>query len=545
MKKLLKKMATMLTALMLCVMMCTGCSVLELDSYKYYHKTVVVTVGDINFYMNDLITAFNNYGYQYYENNGYSMEEAIKATATSMVERELLLREVIKESKTNPAFALTDEDEAYIREQAFTHIQDQINSFEEKIRKEMDVDKSVVEGEEVDEEEEEGLRPAKKDYSATIRYIDGALVRVPKTVTYASVDKEDVPMHFEQIITDEEISSEAMTRYLKGLQDNAKAEGRDTSESAVLLHEEERLISILTKNRYLEKFENYFLNNLAIDYASVVEHYKTQYLAQKALFDEDEAAYHEAMKKYTSDHVYYHPNSGNEYVNINHILIKFTKDQTTRIANLENLGYKKGTDAYKAKVAEIAAETTSTFVDEDGNEVTRSAEYVYNTVVNYVNQATTAKSKARRFEEMMYRFNDDEGNMNADFYYVVNLDTSVEDQMVKEFADTARSLHKNTAVGSVSEMIITEYGYHILFNAGAVKNITADIDSLTFEDLFSNYTSLSENKDMFNYLFDKLALDGDAYTNRTLEILGNINSALVANGTTIKYYEYRYENLWK
>ena len=89
MKKLLKKMATMLTALMLCVMMCTGCSVLELDSYKYYHKTVVVTVGDINFYMNDLITAFNNYGYQYYENNGYSMEEAIKATATSMVEREL------------------------------------------------------------------------------------------------------------------------------------------------------------------------------------------------------------------------------------------------------------------------------------------------------------------------------------------------------------------------------------------------------------------------------------------------------------------------
>ena len=263
------------------------------------------------------------------------------------------------------------------------------------------------------------------------------------------------------------------------------------------------------------------------------------------MFDEDEAAYHEAMKKYTSDHVYYHPNSGNEYVNINHILIKFTKDQTTRIANLENLGYKKGTDAYKAKVAEIAAETTSTFVDEDGNEVTRSAEYVYNTVVNYVNQATTAKSKARRFEEMMYRFNDDEGNMNADFYYVVNLDTSVEDQMVKEFADTARSLYKNTAVGSVSEMIITEYGYHILFNAGAVKNITADIDSLTFEDLFSNYTSLSENKDMFNYLFDKLALDGDAYTNRTLEILGNINSALVANGTTIKYYEYRYENLWK
>ena len=543
MKKLLKKMATMLTALMLCVMMCTGCSVLELDSYKYYHKTVVVTVGDINFYMNDLITAFNNYGYQYYENNGYTMEEAIKATATSMVERELLLREVIKESETNVALKLTDEDEAYIREQAFNHIQEQITSFEDEIREEMEVDKSVVEGAEDEEDEEETLRPEKKEYQATIKYIDGTLVRVPNSVEYASTT--DVPMHFEQIITDEEISSEAMTRYLKTLQDNAKAEGRDTSESAVLLYEENRLITILTKNRYLEKFENYFLANLPIDYASVVEHYKTQYLAQKAKFEEDEAAYHEAMKNYTSDHVYYHPNSGNEYVNINHILIKFTKDQTTRIANLEKLGYTKGTPAYQAKLEEIASETTSTFLDEEGNEVTRSAAYVYNTVVDYVNQGTTEKSKARRFEEMMYKFNDDEGNMNADFYYVVNLDTSVEDQMVKEFADTARDLYKNTAVGSVSEMIITEYGYHILFNAGAVKNITADIDSLTFEDLFSHYTNLSESKNLFNYFYDTLSLDGDAYTNRTLEILGDIETDLVSKGIEIKYYEYRYEGLWK
>lgn len=541
-------MATMLTALMLCVMMCTGCSVLELDSYKYYHDTIVVTVGDINFYMNDLITAFNNYGYQYYENNGYTMEEAIKATATSMVERELLLREIIKESETTSEMGqylkLTSKDEAFIREEAFNHIQEQITSFEDKIRQEMEVDKSVVEGTEDEEDEEEDtLRPERKEYQAAIRYIDGNLVRVPNAVEWASTD--DVPMHFVQIITDEEISNEAMTRYLKTLQDNAKAEGRDTSESAVLLYEENRLISILTKNRYLEKFENYFLANLPVDYASVVEHYKTQYLAQKAKFDNDESAYHEAMKKYTTEHVYYHPNSGNEYVNINHILIKFTKDQTTRIAALENLGYKKGTLAYQAKVEEIASETTSTFLDDNGNEVTRTASYVYNTVVDYVNQGTTPKSKAKRFEEMMYKFNDDEGNMNADFYYVVNLDPTVEDQMVKEFADTARSLYKNTEVGSVSKMIITEYGYHILFNAGAVKNITTDIDSLTFEDLFSNYTSLSENKNLFNYFYETLSLDGDAYTARTQEMLGDIETDLVSKGISIKYYENRYEGLWK
>ena len=141
------------------------------------------------------------------------------------------------------------------------------------------------------------------------------------------------------------------------------------------------------------------------------------------------------------------------------------------------------------------------------------------------------------------------GEVDLSDYYtkseVDNKDQAIDDKITVLNADMNSRYSNQQIDEKVSEMIITEYGYHILFNAGAVKNITADIDSLTFEDLFSNYTSLSENKDMFNYLFDKLALDGDAYTNRTLEILGNINSALVANGTTIKYYEYRYENLWK
>ena len=544
MKKLFKKLATIVCSLMLCVMVCTGCSVIEVDNYKYYHDTVVVTVGDIEFTMNDLIVAFNNYGRQYYENNGYTMENAIKATATSMVERELLLREIIKESATNPYLKLYDEDYAYIREQAWKHMQDTIDGYEETIRKEMEIDDSVIAGDETPTEEEEPLRTEKESYNPTVVYEDGVVKRVPTQIEYAITDT--VSMHFEQAITDEEVSNEAMTRYIKDLQDGAKAEGRDSSESAVIAYEEERLIDILTKNRYLEKFEHYFMASLNVDTNTVVEYYKTQYEAQRAIYSNDMSAYHEAMKKYTSNHVFYHPDAGNQYVNINHILIKFTKDQTDRIARIEGLtGYKKGTPEYQAEVEKIARETTSTFIDEEGNEVTRSASYVANVVTEYVNAATTLKSKAQRFEEMMYRFNDDTGNMNADFYYVVNLDPTVEDQMVKEFADTARSLHKEVGAGGVSEMIITDYGYHILFDAGAVVNVTEDIDTLTYEDLFFNYTNASRSKTLFNYFYDKLSLDKNAYNNRSQEILDNIYTTLKEQDITIKYYEYRYQDLWK
>ena len=145
----------------------------------------------------------------------------------------------------------------------------------------------------------------------------------------------------------------------------------------------------------------------------------------------------------------------------------------------------------------------------------------------------------------MYRFNDDEGNMNADFYYVVNLDPTVEDQMVKEFADTARSLHSEVGEGGVSKMIITEYGYHILFDAGAVKNITEDIDTLTYEDLFRTYTNASESKDLFNYFYKKLSLDSNAYNNRSQQLIDDIFTRLKEEDITIKYYESRYADLWK
>ena len=69
-KKMIKKLLTMACCLVLCLVCLTGCSWLQIDKNRYYNQ-VVVTVGEKEFYKKDLVEAFSNYGYQYYEQYGY------------------------------------------------------------------------------------------------------------------------------------------------------------------------------------------------------------------------------------------------------------------------------------------------------------------------------------------------------------------------------------------------------------------------------------------------------------------------------------------
>ena len=105
MKKIVKKFLTIACTLVLCLVCLTGCSWLEIDRQKYYND-VVVSIGNKNFYKKDLIEAFSNYGYQYYESYGYGLEESVNYTIGSMIDRWLLLEEV----KKDEAYKITDEE---------------------------------------------------------------------------------------------------------------------------------------------------------------------------------------------------------------------------------------------------------------------------------------------------------------------------------------------------------------------------------------------------------------------------------------------------
>lgn len=568
MKKLIKKLLTMACCLVLCIVCLSGCSWLEIDQNRYYNQ-LVVTVGEKNFYKKDLIEAFSNYGYQYYQQYGYSLEESVNYTIGSMIDRWLLLESV----KTDERFALTDREELELKQQVFEYMQDSVFTYEEQVREEWDMSVAVEET----TEEETSLRVKEEEYHPSTYYEDGVVTRAEGhghdhaedvVILDESITKDS---HFGKdrlIVIDQKVTNEAWARYVKALQDAAKSEGRSTNEADVLRFEEDRLYTLLSNNKYLEKYECDFYENLAIDTETVLKYFRAQYKAQKDRYSTDESAYHTAMQEASSKFTYYHPNSGNEYVNVKHILINFTEAQKAAITDL-NTEYdvkddgseedeaKKQNPNYKNRFNSIVNQTTTTF-EMNGETYTWNAlvsnpgeDNVYDYVRNYVT-GITVEDRCRQFNELIYIFNDDPGIMNSEFDYVVNLDTSVTDQMVKPFADGVRALDASNGGDGAGSMdyIVSSYGIHIIFHAGNAKSIVEEnnIDNVSDEELLrllcTTYTTPESNKSIFNYIYDTLNLEENSYNIKSQQDILTERTKLAQKDIVIQYYENNYKDLW-
>ena len=61
---------------------------------------------------------------------------------------------------------------------------------------------------------------------------------------------------------------------------------------------------------------------------------------------------------------------------------------------------------------------------------------------------------------------------NASFGFVVPVDEADGDNnLVEQFADGARTLYSQNANGGNMTYVVSEYGVHIIFNLGGVRNI--------------------------------------------------------------------------
>ena len=200
---------------------------------------------------------------------------------------------------------------------------------------------------------------------------------------------------------------------------------------------------------------------------------------------------------------------------------------------------------YEARLKEIQnIDNLVVKYEENGEIKTTTASLAYQDILNNVSKYdkdVNFELRAKEFNKFIYKYNDDEGIMNKDFAYVVNLDTNVEDKMVKEFADEARRLQKEEGVGAMSEPILTDYGYHVLLNLGPVTNVVEyeNIDNLTWEALYNVKTQPSSNKTFFHVEYDALNSDSSKVT----AILDSKIADLQAQVEAIKYWEKRYLTL--
>lgn len=534
-----KKIFTILCALVLSVTMFAGCNLTTLNKSKYY-KTVVVTVDggeehkeyNKEYNREDLLNAFYNYSYSNVSSGSVSAEDGLNTAIESMVNRDLLINFIKAEYFDTGILTLSDEDVKNIRYEAFEYMQDQIFSYENEVREEWD---RVLTGESEDDstetDESTSLRDEYNEYSSSLEAIyDGDNVIGFKNVTAkeGSNVKFDVPEKFEDFIkvTDEDVSAEAYARYVSSLQKSAKSLGKSTKESDVIQVEIDRLIKTLTENKYITLYQEWFNTNQQFETITsgemlkdsvidnVLTEFKKQYENQKKLYEKSESAYHTAMAGDDVSGIYYHPDygQGTEYMYVSHILIQFSDAQKTQVSNLKS-ELENGVitqDYYDRKMEELIERTPVTY-EENGVAKSSNAASVYQKVVNYVNSNASDDDNVRRaqlFNDMIYMFNDDPGIMNQDFAYVVNLDENVTDKMVKEFADACRELDKTEGEGGITK-VVSEYGIHIIFHAGYVTSVDESVlnnRQTLLNSLVNHKTQLSSNKTLFDVIYDSLSI---------------------------------------
>lgn len=569
MKKIAKMICSFMFAILMCASVLVGCNWTELNKEKYYDQTVVVADG-YTFTKKDLINAFNSYGYQYLE-NGSDTKTAIESTITSMVQRKLLVEDVktrladagiIKENKE-----LTDEQQEEVLYNTYESMRETIAELEDGIYDEWD----LYRNDEV-EETVDPLRAVKEEYEVTIKYDEEkkSIIRIDNTEKFDKTVPATFDEYIKPYITDESVYKKAWAQYIKSLQTSAKNEGRKTDEASVLEYEQNRIYELLEENKYLSLYENYYFLNSSVDAESVVKYYKENYISQLN-YDDDSEAYYSAMSS-ESESVFYHPTYNGEiqYINVDHILIKFNAYQLEELKRISNeYGWDIKTDNNDGEVytesypewiehldntdVKSIIDMTECTYEKDGETLTMRASELLNYVRNYYNSKVSSDSslsdKAKAFDDMKYMFNDDEGNMNADFNYVVNYTTNTNDIMVKTFTEKSRELYENSngEQGILdTEYTVSNYGLHLIFYMKPVTSLKSEdfVRSMTASDvnvLFANTVNPSSNKTIFHYIYDTLGLDDSIYNLHASQIITDKMANLEKYNVYPKSYKDLYE----
>ena len=365
-------------------------------------------------------------------------------------------------------------------------------------------------------------------------------------------DETNVPTHFTLNNNyDKTTTNKAYNKFVNYLQQMANSEGKSTKESDVILEQEKNSIRNAYLSKLLELLEYRYETTNAVDTDLIVEYYINQFKAQKNKLQYNEEAYHTLMDKYTSEYVYYHANSGNEYVLMNHILINFTETQKQAITELEKqleldvANFPNLEEELEAKfnedVMSIVLNTQSEY-EVNGNKQTGYITEIISEISNKVNTSVSGnnitndevKVRAEAFDELVYKYNDDPGAMNQDFKYAVRISNELDDKWEEAFALAAKDLFENYEVGDVLlEPVISSYGIHIVFYSGVAENVVDEnaIDNLTYQDLLEKRVNPASPKTLFEYMYDKVKTSDsyDSYTSGLINQLYNESKITIDN----------------
>ena len=505
----------------------TGCNLFPTNQANYLSAPIVTfqtAEGEnIKIDKEDLITAFNSYGAELVNSYGYSIQDAIDATIEVLINREVMLLEAER------TITLGNGDLNEIWDDAYDTIISNLSTYEELVIEQWKLNVPSTLDEE--EESETAYTPYKKQ--AEIDLQDGKYV-IKLLNTNTSTD-QNVDLYYnegEEITSlvktvndrlnnsaNKDVLTEAKRQYVEALKESEEGRNLSTNSDEVFAREVERIYEAVKDNKYIELYSEKLqgdndIANITLSQvlrkltADMLSSY-TKYTLNATQFDTDMLDSRENV-----DYVV-----NNNYFYVNHILLKYDESSTTYLDELETL-YKNGTISEKAynDALEVEAEKIKATNIQTGKETNLSPMDIYNELVGLMT-GKSDEAKTQIFKDYIYTYNEDTGNMNADYCYVIGKDSS---RMVDTFTETSRKLWDNGKgeYGAI-DYCVSEYGVHIIFYAGPVTNAftisdpdnfnlnTDNMDELTeiVNTLKNTYLNAFNNKKLFDKVYEELATD--------------------------------------
>ena len=480
-----------------------GCSFIQTNTSKYYN-TIVAKVGDVEITKYELLSNYNNYGYDYVENSGYTVEEAINTVLDQIINREVLNMYITENyQKLFGVSELQKYELSEIWRNVFDGVNGEVLNYLNAIRKNQGLEEL-----EQDELVTEDVKYLRKPYYPSIqlhRNANGEIVKitqVPKTHDVnldLTIDDFEFEFYGESSKLNERMNDLARKQFYAYLKSVSTDKDADTNEKLLKNYLEESFKNY-KKGYIIEKYQEVYENNKEIAIHDILEKYKdyvrTDY--QKYGDPANKADYISAVQSDASS-IYFHPYQ-EELIYVTHILVKYDhnnddfnlkqdyKDKLDKgiISQAEYDNVMANQDVYLGSECEVYQMVDGMFEE---NPTSMNAVDLYRTIDAELSQITNDRERLDKFIDYAYLYNQDTAMFSSKDFYTVQLDKeNYSDTMVEEFADLSRKIYNEQGVGNYG-ICYTTYGAHIVYVAGVVGNRVVesinDLDTLTVDQLYN------------------------------------------------------------
>lgn len=585
--------------LMVCVSIFAGCSLTQRNDKSYYEAEVATiyykdgTTDTIQ--KRELITAYNSYGYNYFENSGKTLKELKEAfykTLDSIVDRRMTIRAVENYYEENPdqGKLLTDGETTYLWDKTYEAIYGNFKTYFEEVtgvkiadeeETEEEANKSIFVDYEATVEVDENLQIVKKNAVETIRSSYKARTYNENVYDYElMVGGEYIfkQLMYNKLVTLTTLSDADSAKAWKSAYNNYVSDIKKSYEYLNLktgkdafYFEMDRVYDILRSNYMVEKYNSIFnlqqnpdvlVSNVTVD--KILKHYEAKIQEDYVKFNvkNDAASFETGILTDTANIDYIlDTNNAVQYFNYAYIKLDLSEGQKQALAEL-NEAYETP-ESYATKRAAILS--TNNFEAKVRNATTGEVESKISatTMLERIetaidNAGESVDQIAKAFRPYLYLYNDDDTLKGAAYNAVAGVDPKTQEAVTSEKISDDKlkkalyDLYANgdAKIGDLSELIVTEDACYLFFYAGKVENLFGGINAnFTFkasekkavvELLRSTKLNIFSSKTLFDKLYEECVTDDFA-------IFQNLDANAMRQKftTDIKYIENNIKDLYK